>query len=76
MLAEEYDLQVDRETYFDRFASKAESVYARAKLLPGFTHDWTLAERGIPLAVCTSSYPRGIDIVFETNDLGGASTLV
>ena len=77
MLTEEYDLQVDRETYFDLFDSKAESVYARADLLPGF-HSLldALDERGVPLGVCTSSYPRWIDIVFETNDLEGRFDVV
>ncbi|MGM0397987.1 MAG: HAD family hydrolase [Halobacteriota archaeon] len=72
MLAAEYDLLVDREDYFDLFDSKAESVYARADLMPGF-HDLldALEDRQVPLGVCTSSYPRWIDIVFESNDLHG-----
>lgn len=70
MLSEEYDLRVDRDEYFDLFDSKAESVYARADLLPDF-HDLldALDEREIPLGVCTSSYPRWIDIVLGSNDL-------
>ncbi|UWG48304.1 HAD superfamily hydrolase [Halanaeroarchaeum sp. HSR-CO] len=72
MLTAEYDLLVDREEYFALFDSKAESVYARADLMPGF-HDMldALEERQVPLGVCTSSYPRWIDIVFESNDLEG-----
>ncbi|AKH98126.1 HAD-superfamily hydrolase [Halanaeroarchaeum sulfurireducens] len=70
MLSGEYEMQVDREEYFDLFDAKAESVYARADLLEGF-HDLldALDERDLPLGVCTSSYPRWIEIVFESNDL-------
>ena len=72
MLETDHEMQVSQDEYFDLFDAKAESVYARADLMPGF-HDLldALAERGLPLGVCTSSYPRWIDIVFETNDLAG-----
>jgi HAD superfamily hydrolase (TIGR01509 family) len=72
MLEADYEMRVDREEYFDLFDSKAESVYARADLMPEF-HDLldALNERNLPLGVCTSSYPRWIDIVFESNDLEG-----
>ncbi|MFW5938257.1 MAG: HAD family hydrolase, partial [Halanaeroarchaeum sp.] len=72
MLEADYDMQVGREEYFDLFDEKAESVYARADLMPGF-HDLldALDDRDLPLGVCTSSYPRWIDIVFESNDLEG-----
>lgn len=77
MLEADYEMQVDREEYFDLFDSKAESVYARADLMPGF-HDLldALVERNLPLGVCTSSYPRWIDIVFESNDLEGRFDVV
>jgi HAD superfamily hydrolase (TIGR01509 family) len=70
MLSADHEMQVSQDEYFDLFDSKAESVYARADLMPGF-HDLldALDERDLPLGVCTSSYPRWIDIVFETNDL-------
>lgn len=72
MLSTEYDVLVDQDEYFRLFDSKAESVYARADLMPGF-HDLldALESRQLPLGVCTSSYPRWIDIVFEANDLEG-----
>ncbi|MFB6124376.1 MAG: HAD family hydrolase [Halanaeroarchaeum sp.] len=72
MLAAEYEMQVDREGYFALFDETAERVYERADLMPGF-HDLLDALRGraLPLGVCTSSYPRWIDIVFEAHDLTG-----
>jgi len=72
MLAAEYEMQVDREEYFDGFDSRAEGVYERAALMPGF-HALldALRERRCALGLCTSSYPRWIDIVFETHDLDG-----
>ncbi|MFB6109675.1 MAG: HAD family hydrolase [Halodesulfurarchaeum sp.] len=71
-LAAEYDLQVSKETYFERFDREAEGVYARADLLPGF-HDLlgAIRDRSVPIGLATSSYPRWIDIVFERHDLGG-----
>ena len=72
LLEADHDLQVTQEEYFDLFDREADGVYAQADLLPGF-HDLldALAERGLPVGVCTSSYPRWIDIVFEENDLEG-----
>ena len=72
LLEADHDLQVTQEEYFDLFDREADGVYAQADLLPGF-HDLldALAERGLPVGVCTSSYPRWIDIVFEENELEG-----
>jgi HAD superfamily hydrolase (TIGR01509 family) len=72
MLAADYDLQVSREEYFDLFDREAAGVYERADLLPGF-HDLldAIGERGVPIGLATSSYPRWIDIVFEAHDLAG-----
>ncbi len=72
LLEADHDLQVTQEKYFDLFDREADGVYAQADLMPGF-HDLldALAERGLPVGVCTSSYPRWIDIVFEENDLEG-----
>ena len=72
LLEADHDLQVTQEEYFELFDREADGVYAQADLMPGF-HDLldALAERGIPVGVCTSSYPRWIDIVFEENDLEG-----
>ncbi|MFB6094789.1 MAG: HAD family hydrolase [Halanaeroarchaeum sp.] len=70
MLAEDYDLRVDRDEYFALFDETAASVYERADLMPGF-HGLLdrLRDRDLPIGVCTSSYPEWIDIVFEENDL-------
>ncbi|MDZ7850620.1 MAG: HAD family phosphatase [Halodesulfurarchaeum sp.] len=72
MLAEEYELQVTQAEYFDLFDREAEGVYEQADLLPGF-HDLldAIEERDLPIGLATSSYPRWIDIVFETHDLDG-----
>lgn len=72
MLAEEYSLQVSQAEYFDLFDREAEGVYEQADLLPGF-HDLldAIEERDLPIGLATSSYPRWIDIVFETHDLDG-----
>lgn len=72
MLAAEYEMQVSQENYFDLFDDTAERVYEQADLLPGF-HDLldAIEARDRPLGVATSSYPRWIDIVFETHDLSG-----
>ena len=72
LLQADHDLQVSQEAYFDLFDQEADEVYAQADLMPGF-HDLldALSERGLPLGVCTSSYPRWIDIVFESNGLEG-----
>ena len=70
MLAEEYEMQVSRDEYFELFDEVAERVYERADLLPGF-HDVldSIEERGLPIGLATSSYPRWIEIVFEAHDL-------
>lgn len=77
MLAEDHDLQVSREEYFDLFDREAEGVYEKADLMPGF-HDLLSAieNRGLPLGLATSSYPRWIDIVFEAHDLDGRFDVV
>ncbi|MFB6085195.1 MAG: HAD family hydrolase [Halodesulfurarchaeum sp.] len=71
MLADEYDLLVSKQEYFDLFDREAEGVYERADLLAGF-HDLldAIEERDRPIGLATSSYPRWIDIVFEAHDLG------
>lgn len=72
MLAEAYELQVSQSEYFDLFDREAEGVYEQADLMPGF-HDLldAIEARDVPLGLATSSYPRWIDIVFETHDLNG-----
>ncbi len=72
MLAKQYDLQVSQEEYFDLFDREAKGVYERADLLPGF-HQLldAIEERGVPIGLATSSYPRWIDIVFSAHDLDG-----
>jgi len=70
LLAEEYELQVSQSEYFDLFDREAAGVYERADLMSGF-HDLldAIEARDVPLGLATSSYPRWIDIVFETHDL-------
>lgn len=72
MLAADYEMQVTREEYFDLFDEVAERVYEQAEMMPGF-HDLLdgIAERGLPLGLATSSYPRWIEIVFDTHALHG-----
>ncbi|MBS3760369.1 HAD family hydrolase [Halodesulfurarchaeum sp.] len=71
ILEANHELQVSQEEYFDLFDSEAEGVYEQADLLTGF-HDLLdrLEDRAVPIGLATSSYPRWIDIVFETHDLG------
>jgi HAD superfamily hydrolase (TIGR01509 family) len=71
MLEADHELQVSQEAYFDLFDSEAEGVYERADLMPGF-HELLdrVDEHAVPIGLATSSYPRWIDIVFETHDLG------
>ena len=70
LLAADYEMQVSREAYFDLFDSTAERVYERADLQPDF-HDLLTAieDRDVPIGLATSSYPRWIEIVFETHGL-------
>ncbi|MFB6112868.1 MAG: HAD family hydrolase [Halodesulfurarchaeum sp.] len=69
-LAAEYDLEVTREEYFDLFDERADRVYERADPLPGLQDLLDeIGARGYPIGLCTSSYPRWIDIVFERYDL-------
>ncbi len=72
MLSDSYEMQVDREAYFDGFDRRAERVYEQADLMPGF-HDLLsmIEDRDCPIGLATSSYPRWIDIVFERHDLAG-----
>ncbi|MFB6070580.1 MAG: HAD family hydrolase [Halanaeroarchaeum sp.] len=72
MLSAEYDMRLGPEEYFDRFDERAARVYERADLLPEF-HALLddLRSRNVPVGVCTSSYPRWIDIVFDSHDLEG-----
>lgn len=73
LLREEgYDLRVDSaDEYFDFYDDHAEEIYAEhAELMPGF-HDLldALDQRGVPVGVCTSSYPNWIETAFDRFDL-------
>ncbi|GGM64608.1 HAD superfamily hydrolase (TIGR01509 family) [Halarchaeum rubridurum] len=78
LLADEHDVAVTREEYFDLFDQHAATVYTeRAALTDGF-HD-LLAElraRDLPVALVTSSFPNWVDMVFERFDLRDAFDVV
>lgn len=72
-LADEHDLDVSEEEYFDLYDDRAETIYREeSSLLDGF-HDLLddLDERGVPKAVCTSSFPDWIEMAFDRFDLHG-----
>lgn len=72
-LADEYDLDVSEEEYFDLYDDRAETIYTEeSSLLDGF-HGLLddLDERGVPKAVCTSSFPDWIEMAFDRFDLHG-----
>lgn len=72
-LTDEYDPTITRDEYFDLFDERAEAVYTEhADLLDGF-HDLLdeLDARGVPTAVCTSSFPDWIEMAFDAHGLSG-----
>ncbi|MGB9987834.1 HAD family hydrolase [Salarchaeum japonicum] len=80
LLREEgYELTVDSaDEYFDFYDDHAEAVYSdHADLMAGF-HDLLddLDEYGVPLAVCTSSYPNWVELAFDRFDLHGRFDVV
>jgi HAD superfamily hydrolase (TIGR01509 family) len=72
-LSADYDVQVSREEYFDRYDRRAETVYTeQASLLDGFRDLLdALADRDVPVAVATSSFPQWIEMVLDRFDLAG-----
>jgi HAD superfamily hydrolase (TIGR01509 family) len=66
-LAAEYDVEIPREEFEAMFDEAAKRIYGEQAHLLGGAHDLlsTLSERGIPLALTTSSPPSWIDIVDE-----------
>lgn len=72
-LADDYDPDVSKEEYFELYDDRAETVYTeRADLLDGFDDLLDeLDDRGVPTAVCTSSFPRWIELAFDEFDLHG-----
>jgi HAD superfamily hydrolase (TIGR01509 family) len=73
MLAERDAVSVDRDAYFDLYDRKARSIYTeRASLMDGFHHLLdALRDRGLALALVTSSFPEWVEMVFERFDLDG-----
>jgi HAD superfamily hydrolase (TIGR01509 family) len=72
-LAANYDPEISKAEYFELYDERAETVYTeKCDLLDGF-HDLLdeLDERGVPTAVCTSSFPHWIEMAFDTFDLHG-----
>lgn len=77
-LAEEYDMAVSRDAYFDLYDRRAERVYTeKASLMDGF-HDLldALRDRGIAIALVSSSFPHWIDMVLDRFDLRDAFDVV
>ncbi len=63
-IAAEYPVTVSKEAFVDRFHTVAETVYRRATMMDGFPALVAdLEERGVPVAVATSSPRRWIDTV-------------
>lgn len=78
MLAERDAVSVSREAYFDLYDRKAESIYTeRASLMDGF-HALLddLRDRGLGVAVSTSSFPEWIEMAFDRFDLDGRFDVV
>ncbi|WP_201292942.1 HAD family hydrolase [Halobacterium bonnevillei] len=72
-LTDEHDPTITRAEYFDLFDERAKAVYTEhADLLDGF-HDLLdeLDARGVPTAVCTSSFPDWIEMAFDAHGLTG-----
>ncbi|MFB6269720.1 MAG: HAD family hydrolase [Halobacterium sp.] len=72
-LADHYDPEISADEYFALFDERAATIYTdRADLLDGF-HDLLdgLDERGVPVAVCTSSFPHWVEMAFDAHGLHG-----
>lgn len=69
-VAEQYPVTVSEDEFVERFHAAAETVYAGATLMDGF-HDIVsdLQDRGVQVAVATSSPQRWVDIADDRFDL-------
>lgn len=74
----EYETAVTREEFIERFERVARGIYAdRVSLLPGFRDLLdALSERGVPVAIVSSSPHDWIDVVRERFDLEGFDAVV
>jgi len=69
-LADNYEMALSREEFLDLYESAAADLYERADLMPGFEDLLAdLRERGLGIAVVSSSPPSWIDRVVERFDL-------
>ncbi|WP_135821999.1 HAD family hydrolase [Halostella litorea] len=71
-LTDNYDVAMSREEWLDRYESAAEELYTeKVSLMPGFRDlVGTLRERGLRVAVVSSSPPEWIELVVDRFDLG------
>lgn len=72
-LSANFDVQVSREEYFDRYDERAEEVYEEhSELMDGFQELLAeLDERGVAVTLTSSSFPHWIAMVLERFDLAG-----
>ncbi|GAD51470.1 hypothetical protein MBEHAL_0230 [Halarchaeum acidiphilum MH1-52-1] len=78
LLADEYDVAVTREEYFDLFDRHADTVYTESATLTDGFHDLVAEIRAcdLPIGLVTSSFPQWVELVFERFDLGDAFDVV
>ena len=75
-LAEEYEMALDREAFLDLYESAAAELYESADLMPGFRELLAaLRDRGLRVAVVSSSPPAWIDRVVDRFDLDVDATV-
>lgn len=72
-LTDHYDVAISREAFIDRYDAAAQEIFGeRVGLLPGVERVLrSLQDRGLRVALVTSSPPHWIDIVFDRFDLHG-----
>jgi HAD superfamily hydrolase (TIGR01509 family) len=75
-LADRYEMAMDREAFLDLYESAAAELYESADLMPGFPDlVATLHDRGLRVAVVSSSPPSWIDRVVDRFDLDVDATV-
>jgi HAD superfamily hydrolase (TIGR01509 family) len=75
-LADRYEMALDRDEFLDRYESAAAELYESADLMPGFRDLLAaLHDRGLRVAVVSSSPPSWIDRVVDRFDLDVDATV-